>query len=246
MTTRRRSEDSESMLGPNDGRDSSEDRSPGRQTTVRLSRRAGTGGGQTRVSMNRSGNSASLSATSTRGNGTRSRRATPVARRRRRAVEYDYNDYDDDYNDDDTPTRNGRGRNARGTTTTVSLDRNQGEAVATYRRDSNGNPADLAWYDRLMPDFVLNMTAPLTGYESRLDSDVDDDEYDILERQRLKRNRRIRRRLLTLVLLATAGAVFMYTRGKVMRKVGVKVAVSNMKHRIEDGLAKSIQETMGK
>lgn len=237
MAARRRSEDSESIFGPNDGRDSSEDR----QTEVRLSRRAGSGGGQTRVSVNRSGNSASLSASTSRGNATRARRATPVATRRRRAVDYDEEDFDDD----EVPVRGRRQRNARATTT-ASLDRNQGGSVATYRRSSSGNPSDLAWYDHLMPDFLLNMTAPLTGYESRLDSDVEDDEYDILERQRLKRNRRIRRRLLTLLFLASAGAVFMYTRGKIMRKVGVKVAVSNMKHRIEDGLAKSIQETMGK
>lgn len=97
-----------------------------------------------------------------------------------------------------------------------------------------------------MPECILNMSSPITGYEGRLDSDVDDEEYEILERQRLKRNRRVRRRLLTLMLIATAASVFFYTRGRMFRKVGVKAAMSSMKHRIEDGLAKSIQETMGK
>jgi len=97
-----------------------------------------------------------------------------------------------------------------------------------------------------MPEFVLNMTAPITGYESRLESDIEDEEYEILERERLRRNRRVRRRLLTLVLLATAASVFMYTRGRIGQRVGVKAAVSSMKHRLEEGLAKSIHDTMGK
>lgn len=105
---------------------------------------------------------------------------------------------------------------------------------------------ELAWYERLMPDFFLNMTAPLTGYEPILDSDVEDEEYEILERQRLKRNRRIRRRLITMMLLAGAAGLFMYYRGRVLRRVGVRAAMCTMKHRIEDGLAKSIHETMGK
>lgn len=241
------------MYNPNDGqdsRDSSEDRSPVRQSSsVRISRRSAPGGGsQSRVSLSRTGNTTSRGGS----NSARARRPTPVAARRRRVAD----DYDEDYFDDDDEdaARGGnlsssrRQRGARtNTSASATFDRNQGAATATYRRYSSpANPNDLTWYDRLMPDFVLNMTAPLTGYESRLNLDVEDEEYEILERERLRRNRRIRRRLLTLMFLATAGAVVMYTRGKLMRKVGVKLAVNNMKHRIEDGLVKSIHETMGK
>lgn len=257
MSVRRRSEESESIFGPNGAQDSFEDSdngSPGRQTGARLSRRSGPGASQTRLSLNRTTGTAQ-----TRGTATRARRTTPVAARRRRPVSDIVEDYDED--EDEVDLRNSTSSSARrqrgatsaaprannNTTMTATLDRNQGggAVVSTYQRYPS-DPTELAWYDRLMPDFVLNMTAPLTGYESRLDSDIDDDEYEILERQRLKRNRRIRRRLLTLVLLASAGALFMYSRGKLMRKGSVKAAVSTMKHRLEDGLAKSIQETMGK
>lgn len=99
-----------------------------------------------------------------------------------------------------------------------------------------------------MPEFILNLSAPITGYENRLDSDVEDEDYEILERQRLKRNRRIRRRLLTVMLVATTVGVFMYTRGRMFRagRMGIKGAVNTMKHRLEGGLAKTVAETMGK
>lgn len=121
-----------------------------------------------------------------------------------------------------------------------------GRSASLSATETNTNPDNLSWYERLLPECFLNLSAPITGYEDRLESDIDDEEYEILERQRLKRNKRIRRRLLTVMLIATAAGVFMYTRGRMFRKVGVKAAMNTMKHRLEDGFAKSIQETMGK
>lgn len=97
-----------------------------------------------------------------------------------------------------------------------------------------------------MPECLLSMSAPITGYETRLDSDVEDDEFELLERQRLKRNRRVRRRLLTLILVAAVAAGLMYSRGRMMRRTGIKAAASTLKNRIEDGLSKAVHDTMGK
>lgn len=129
----------------------------------------------------------------------------------------------------------------------VTVTRRQQLRRYPSQNNINNNRQQLSWYERLMPECFLTMTSPITGYESRLDSDVeDDDEYEILERQRLKRNKRVRRRLLTLVLLAAAASAFMYSQGRLFRKVGVRATMSGLKHRLEDGLSKSIQETMGK
>lgn len=123
-------------------------------------------------------------------------------------------------------------RSAKGSQTRVSV-------TGARSRAALAGP-QLSWYERLMPEFLLNMTAPLTGYESRLDSDIDDDDYEILERQRLRRNRRIRRRMLVLALVATVASVALAMRGKFVRKTGVKAVIGEMKHRLEDGLSKTI------
>lgn len=116
-------------------------------------------------------------------------------------------------------------------------DGRQIRASLTTRRNSDG----LRWYDRLIPEFMLNMTAPITGYERQVESDYeDDDEFEILERQRLRRNRRIRRRLLALVIAAAAATAFFYSKGKLPKKNGVQAAVSSVAQRIEDGISKKI------
>lgn len=105
----------------------------------------------------------------------------------------------------------------------------------------------LAWYERLLPECVLAMSSPITGYETRLDSDVDQQEYEILERERLRRNRRIRRRLATLLLVAGAASAVMYlANGRLFRRAGVRAGVSTFKHRLEDGLSRTIHDTLGK
>lgn len=104
---------------------------------------------------------------------------------------------------------------------------------------AEANEVRLNWYERLLPECLLNITAPITGYEARLDSDIDEDEYDILERNRLKRNKRIRRRLMTVMLGAIAGAAFLAYKGNFRPKTGgVKAAVDSVKH----GIQKSIHD----
>lgn len=105
----------------------------------------------------------------------------------------------------------------------------------------------LAWYERLLPECVLAMSSPLTGYETALEPDVADEEYEILERERVRRNRRIRKRLLTLLFMAGAATAFVYVaNGRLFRKVAVKASVNTIKHRFEDGLVRTIHDTMGK
>lgn len=150
----------------------------------------------------------------------RTRRSTPMVRSTRTPRPGALDDVSDEeseisYNDD--------GRRLRAT-------------VSTNRSDG------LAWYERLIPDFFLNMTAPVTGYENRLESDVEEDEYEILERQRLKRNRRIRRRLFALVAVAAAATAFFYYRGKLPKKSGVQAAMSSMAHRLESGISKKMHD----
>lgn len=193
----------------------------------------------------------------TTNNSSRARRApTPVARQRSRNGSFD-NQLTDDSREGELVAGTNNNNNSSSNNTCLNRRRATGNTQSSFtttrqrisqavigrgRRLAN----ELTWFERMMPECILTMTAPLTGYESRLDSDVEDDEYEILERHRLKSNRRVRRRLLTLMLLAGAAGFFMYYRGRMVRKMGVKAAVSSMKHRLEDGLAKSIQETMGK
>lgn len=117
--------------------------------------------------------------------------------------------------------------------------------LATARR----RPNDIRrWYDCLLPDCVLELTSPLTGYEARIDPGVGDDEYDILERERLRRNIRIRRRLLTVMLVAAAAGAFYYARGRWIRSyrpTDVRTAMSSMARKLEDGLSKTMIDKMG-
>lgn len=117
--------------------------------------------------------------------------------------------------------------------------------LATARRRPNDTRR---WYDRLLPDYVLELTSPLTGYEARVDPDVGDEEYYILERERVRRNERIRRRLLTVMLVAAAAGAFYYARGRWIRScrpTDVRNAMSSMARKIEDGLSKSMIDKMG-
>lgn len=203
---------------------------------------------------------------------TRARRApTPVARNRRGQRDQATNEGNqeqeeeqviDSYSDDEethdeqgnqaqrahTKYSTSQRRNEDGTTTIRRSRHVSRRAVASNQDGNDRSSVGLTWYERLMPSFMLNMTAPLTGYENEVShSDIEDDEeYAVLDRSRIKRNRRIRRRLVTIMFLAAAASLLIYTRGRVLKKVGVKAAVTSMKQRIEDGLAKTVQETMGK
>lgn len=102
------------------------------------------------------------------------------------------------------------------------------------------------------------MTAPITGYETALDEiedELNDEELELLERQRFRRNRRIRRRLLAIVLVASLASAYFIYRGRApspgllgMRRApqGVRETIGEMAHRFEDGLSKTIHDTMGK
>lgn len=238
---------------------SSDEGRPLRQTSIRLSRRT------TAAAANAS------SGSSGRKSATRNRRPTPIVRARRStaasrraagAAEAEEEEQVVESYSDDEETQDQEGnseqrahtkysttqrRNPDGSTTTKRSRRVSRRAVAAGRAAGESSTG-LSWYERIMPNFMLNMTAPLTGYENEVaDSDVDEDEeYAILDRSRIKRNRRIRRRLVTFMLLAAAASLFMYTRGRLLKKVGVRAAVCSMKQRIEDGLSKTVQETMGK
>lgn len=124
----------------------------------------------------------------------------------------------------------------------VTYDNNgNGEIQATVSTNASSNPNQMSWYERLMPEFLLSLTSPITGYESRLDSDVEDEiederDYEILETQRLRRNRGIRRRLAGFLLIAAAASAFMYTRGRLSRRMGVHAAVSSVAGKIESGI----------
>lgn len=117
-----------------------------------------------------------------------------------------------------------------------------------YVVSSSGNYGQrLAWYERILPECVLAMSSPITGYETRLEADVDDEEYAILERERIRRNRRIRRRIATLLLVAGAASAVMYlANGRLFRRAAVKAGVNSFKHRLEDGLTRTIHDTLGK
>lgn len=243
---------------------SSDDRSLERQASVRIGR---TGA---RVSIARSSRGGGSSSPTTppqggRQRSSRVRRSTPVARKsassrrqniNRSSALTDEEEFADEMspmnsNNNINSSSGSRSRSARGRRSRMQADieTNNGRTRRTATlstTEANTNPDGLSWYERLLPEFLLSLSAPITGYEDRLDSDIDDEEYEILERQRLKRNKRIRRRLFTVMLIATAAGAFIYTRGRMFRKVGVKAAMSTMKHRLEDGFAKSIQETMGK
>lgn len=235
---------------------SSDDRSLERQASVRV------GKSGARVSIARSsraGSSPSPSPPATgRQRSSRARRPTPIVRRggnnRRSSANRSSALTDEEFTNESSPvnnTSNSRSRSGRGRRSRMQADietsNGQVRHIAATSSSSNRmNSSDLSWYERLLPEFLLNLSAPITGYEDRLDLDTNEEDFEILERQRLKRNKRIRRRLLTVMLIATAAGVFMYTKGRMFRKVGVKAAVNTMKHRIEGGLAKSIQETMGK
>lgn len=249
MSSRRRASEESAA---SESRGSSLERTPPapRQTSVRLTAGSGersgrSGGSQVgRVTLARSnGSGATVSAVRHR-SGRTPRRPTPVVRRSRTRRDDTSADAEErasvtelsDAADEQSGRRSRRGGSGR-TRYGASVTLQSGESADSTR---------LTWYDRMMPDFLLNLTAPITGYESRLDSDIDDEEYEILERQRLKRNRRVRRRLLALILIATATTAFLYSRGRIFRRAGVKAAASTLKQRIEGGLARSIQETMGK
>lgn len=238
---------------------SSDDRSLERQASVRVGRSGA------RVSIARSSRAGSSPSppppppTSGRQRSSRVRRPTPIVRRggnnRRSSTNRSSALTDEEFTNESSPvnknTSNSRSRSTRGRRSRMQADieTNNGQVrhiTATSSSSNRMNSSDLSWYERLLPEFLLNLSAPITGYEDRLDLDTDEEDFEILERQRLKRNKRIRRRLLTVMLIATAAGVFMYTKGRMFRKVGVKAAMNTMKHRIEGGLAKSIQETMGK
>lgn len=109
------------------------------------------------------------------------------------------------------------------------------------RNNSRRYGRDVAWYERFLPEFVLNVTAPLTGYENQLDSDIEDEidnqhEFELLERQRLRRNGRIRRRLAGFLLVAAAASALIYARGRITRRLGVHAAVSSVAGKIENGI----------
>lgn len=196
-----------------------EEETPGRVSSVRVTRRQENGG------------AGSATRTSTRRiTSVRTRRATPgrVTGRTRRNSEQGSSENDND--------------NIRSAEMSYQND-GQGRIDATLatngRRNNNNNlTTGLCWYERLMPEFLLNMTSPITGYENSIDSDVEDDEYEILERQRVKRNRRIRRRLAGLLLVAAAATAFVYARGRMGRRLGVQAAVNTMAGKIENGISK--------
>lgn len=117
--------------------------------------------------------------------------------------------------------------------------------VARREQRGSGN-GGLSWFEQLLPECLLNATAPITGYESRLESDVEDDEYEILERQRMKRNKRVRRRLVAFILIGAAVSAFMYSQGRWFRRPSVRATAMSGLQRLESGLSKSIKETIGK
>jgi hypothetical protein len=103
----------------------------------------------------------------------------------------------------------------------------------------------LTWYERMMPECLLTLTAPITGYEHQLETrpDMDPIECEILERERIRRNRRIRRRVLTIVVAASLASAYFIWRGRIPgRRPGVRGAITS----VADGLSKSIHDTMGK
>jgi len=107
-----------------------------------------------------------------------------------------------------------------------------------------------------MPEFLLRMTSPLTGYETALDhieEELNDEELELLERQRFRRNRRIRRRVLTVCLVAGLASAYFIYRGRGsngsflgFRRSPVRGTIGEMAHRVEEGLSKTIHDTMGK
>lgn len=251
-------------------------RSPERSKSAsfRMSRRVSSNGGAggTRISASRSdrGTQVNLESSSSSRRSARTRRPTPIPRGRSNGNEglvasatsvrrqtnsspqsvnndndSQFSYTDEEYNNNNNPDQQ------QAMNSSLDINRrnnNQQQRVNITRRQrrSNNNCQQLNWYERLMPECVLSMTAPITGYENRLDSDVEEDEYEILERQRIKRNRKVRRRLLTLVLIAAAASAFMYSQGRLFRRVGVRATMTGLQNRLEHGLSKSIQDTMGK
>lgn len=146
---------------------------------------------------------------------------------------------------------------------TVQVERS-GQASAAERRAAAARDLGLTWYERLMPECLLGLTAPITGYESdaaaalrRARPRASQLELDLLERQRLSRNRRIRRRLVALLLVASLASAFFVYRGRASQPggglfgarrapQGVRQVVGEMAHRFEDGLSRTIHDTMGK
>lgn len=88
----------------------------------------------------------------------------------------------------------------------------------------------LSWYERLMPECLLSITAPITGYSGQSFHEMSysssanssrnsanrysQQELAELERQRLRRNRRIRRRLLAIFLAASLASAYFIYRGR--------------------------------
>lgn len=142
---------------------------------------------------------------------TRVRRATPMVRIRRRSRP------ESDSENESQVSYDNDGRRIRA-------------MISTSKRESE----DMTWYERLIPEFFLNLTAPVTGYENSLEPDIEDHEYEILERQRLRRNRRIRRRLFAVFVIVAAASAYMYSKGRLPKRGGVQAAMSSVAHRIED------------
>lgn len=176
-----------------------------------------------------------------------------------------HQDDDDDRSDEDDAGRSTSSGRRRSRHVTIDARTGGGRtarvnfssgATANGRRRTALDGSPLSWYERLMPECVLNVTAPLTGYETQLDSressELDEHELELLERQRLKRNRKIRRRLLTIMLVASIATTFFVMRGRGMlrgaggRAGGVKAALGEFTHRIEDGFGKKLHDTLGK
>lgn len=226
-------------------------------TTIRRSRTSTpvrTGGGRSRQ----------VAVSST----TRTRRPTPAPALRRRnrnrlndfsTVDDGRDDQDDEYSDEyvesprsPTPPRSSNTTTTRQRQVNIRAGGRTARLNVSTQVDSRTalDGSQLNWYERLMPECILNMTAPLTGYEVELVEahrrDLDDEQLEHLELLRFERNRKVRRRLLTLMLVAGAISVAFYMRGRVIRKTGVRAALGEMKHRIEDGLSKTLHDTMGK
>lgn len=230
-----------------------------RQASVRVTRGSSGAGSSTRISASRSGRSRTAvtsSAGSRSHRSARTRRPTPIVRRgstraatkspRQQQQEPDDSSQQSTVLTDEeldqldglgsykssVSKRNGSGYRPRNRVT-----------INTSRTEELGPKGNqLSWYERMMPECLLTMTSPITGYEARLDSDVDESEYDILERQRQKRNKRVRRRLITLILIAAAASAFAYSQGHLFRRMGVRATMTDLTHRLETGLAKSVKK----
>lgn len=122
-------------------------------------------------------------------------------------------------------------------------------AAVALRSAARRGADELSWYERLLPECLLSLTAPLTGYERQSDmGHLNERECAILERERLRRNRRVRRRLVLILAVASIASAYFFYRGRVpmRRPQGVRGTINEVAHRIEDGLSKTFHDTVGK